>query len=261
MKSWFKYIFASLAFLNAGCSDIIEYSPYSASVSAEHINDNNIKCLSNSEDDTVSFIAISDSHGFYDDLKAAVDYINTRSEVDFVVMCGDITDSGLAKEFEWYRQIIMSLKVPIITLLGNHDYNSNGATIYKKMFGPSNFYFDYGKFRFIGFDDVVWENNNATPHFDWLRAVLENVKTEVRPAVLFAHIPSWNDQLTGAKSREMESIIQDSPVVLCMHGHHHNYEYREHDNIKYVVTGSVSNRELSLVQMHDDTLVLKRLSF
>jgi Icc-related predicted phosphoesterase len=52
-----------------------------------------------------------------------------RLEADILVLCGDLTDYGLAEEAtELARELVGGVKIPIVGVLGNHDYHSDAAT-------------------------------------------------------------------------------------------------------------------------------------
>src|SRR6476661_4552776 len=45
---------------------------------------------------------------------------------DVLVLCGDLTDYGLAEEAKALaRELTPSIKIPIVSVLGNHDFESN----------------------------------------------------------------------------------------------------------------------------------------
>jgi Icc-related predicted phosphoesterase len=49
----------------------------------------------------------------------------TRAEADMLLLLGDLTDYGLAEEaVELARELTTGIKIPIIGVLGNHDYES-----------------------------------------------------------------------------------------------------------------------------------------
>jgi Icc-related predicted phosphoesterase len=57
-----------------------------------------------------------------------------RLEADMLILCGDLTDYGLAEEAaELAREVVGGTKVPIIGVLGNHDYESGAATDVKRI--------------------------------------------------------------------------------------------------------------------------------
>lgn len=66
-----------------------------------------------------------ESRGTLQPLMAAV----TRLEADVLLLCGDLTDYGLPEEAaELARELVSGVKIPIIGVLGNHDYESGAAT-------------------------------------------------------------------------------------------------------------------------------------
>lgn len=57
-------------------------------------------------------------------LRKAVNWINAHADslkIKFVIVTGDITDSGERSEFLKFKEIISTLKIPYIPLIGNHD--------------------------------------------------------------------------------------------------------------------------------------------
>jgi Icc-related predicted phosphoesterase len=77
--------------------------------------------------DRVRVAAIADLHftrtnqGAYQPLFARV-----TEEADILLLCGDLTDYGLADEARLLaKEITGSLKIPAIGVLGNHDYESD----------------------------------------------------------------------------------------------------------------------------------------
>ena len=65
------------------------------------------------------------SRGMLQPLFAAL----TKLEADVLVLCGDLTDYGLPEEAaELARELVSGIKIPIVGVLGNHDYES-GASV------------------------------------------------------------------------------------------------------------------------------------
>jgi Icc-related predicted phosphoesterase len=57
-----------------------------------------------------------------------------RLEADMLILCGDLTDYGHAEEAaELARELVGGIKIPIIGVLGNHDYESGAATDVKRI--------------------------------------------------------------------------------------------------------------------------------
>jgi Icc-related predicted phosphoesterase len=80
--------------------------------------------------DSVRLAAVGDLHygkgsrGSLQPLFAAIG----RQGVDILVLCGDLTDYGLPEEAaELARELTSGVTVPIVGVLGNHDYHSGAA--------------------------------------------------------------------------------------------------------------------------------------
>ena len=78
--------------------------------------------------DTVRIAAIGDLHfgratppGSLQPLFAQI-----SQEADILLLCGDLTDYGLAEEARAFvKELTPTLKLPVVAVLGNHDFESN----------------------------------------------------------------------------------------------------------------------------------------
>src|SRR5919106_2358456 len=51
-----------------------------------------------------------------------------NESADILVMCGDLTDYGLPEEAQVLaKELTSSLKIPVVAVLGNHDFESGQA--------------------------------------------------------------------------------------------------------------------------------------
>ncbi len=243
------------------CSDQVSYSPYDSDVDRDHLNMNEVKMISNMalpESDTFRFALLSDIHDNYDDLSDAIKRLNKHTDLNFIACCGDITNSGLVQQFEWYVDIINKSKYPIISVIGNHDYRSNGCRVYKKTFGPSDFSFEAGNYKFVIFDNVVWENDNRSPKFDWLTDQLSNSEL---PHVILTHIPVWDNQMTGINSLVFRNIVNADNTILCCHGHTHEYADTCYNGIHTIVSEAINDREYYVISLVGNQSFFKRIRY
>jgi Icc-related predicted phosphoesterase len=81
--------------------------------------------------DFVRLAAVGDLHygkgsrGHLQHLFTAV----TRAEADVLLLLGDLTDYGLAEEAaELARELTAGIKIPIVGVLGNHDFEGGVVT-------------------------------------------------------------------------------------------------------------------------------------
>jgi Icc-related predicted phosphoesterase len=77
------------------------------------------------KEDAVRVAAVGDFHaretsgGAYRDLLAQI-----CAEADVLALCGDLTEHGLPREAEVLAEDLLTCKMPIVAVLGNHDYES-----------------------------------------------------------------------------------------------------------------------------------------
>lgn len=130
-----------MTMLTNGC-DMIEYHPYDLNIKGDtDINERNIQSIEASLNgkEEVSFILISDTQRWYDETEDAVNAINERNDVDFVIHCGDLSDFGMKMEFEKQRDILNRLNVPYVCLLGNHDCLATGKEVFNTILAMRTF--------------------------------------------------------------------------------------------------------------------------
>lgn len=74
----------------------------------------------------IRIAAIGDTHvkehfrDFYRDLFSEI-----SEKADVLVLCGDLTDLGLASEAQLLAEDLKSCRIPVVGVLGNHDYQSD----------------------------------------------------------------------------------------------------------------------------------------
>jgi len=260
MKTFWYVLVGIILCTTCSCKKLTHYSPYDANTVHSDLNALNIaKIQLQQPTDSVVFIAISDTHTQYSDLRAAVTTINEMEGISFVVVCGDITDWGLFNEFDDYYHLSSRLNVPYVTLIGNHDYLSNGKLIYTKMFGPTNFHFDIGDFRFVVFDNVVWENGNREPDFNWFQETL--AAPEGMTSIALYHIHPWDPQLENGYTEKMQAAIGNNPVALSIFGHGHSYKTEVLINRNYLMLPAISKRSMARITLTGQSAVVKMINF
>src|SRR5947207_4584118 len=75
--------------------------------------------------DVVRLAALSDLHYSKSSQGSAQSlFAQIADSADVLLLCGDLTDYGLAEEARILAKDIASLKIPIVSVLGNHDFES-----------------------------------------------------------------------------------------------------------------------------------------
>ena len=96
-----KCLFIGITILLSSCSDLFDTHPYDVNVKGETgINAKQIAIIEQqfADKDTLRVAFISDSHYWLTDLCDEVADLNSRTDIDFVVHCGDLTQTGMTKD-------------------------------------------------------------------------------------------------------------------------------------------------------------------
>lgn len=247
-----------------GCDDLIEYSPYQAGVKmpAKGINIEAVDSIqTSSKEEFVPFSMglISDSHTWYDQFERQIGYLNQQDSLVFSAHLGDLSLSGIYREFIWFYDVSSKLRHPLITVIGNHDYLSNGESMYEEMFGPFNFTMVYNNCLFVFMDDVIWEKNVQDPDFEWLESVLKNSE-EYKYKFVLSHIPPWSEDFSIGNQYYFEMLLNKYKVDLSIHGHNHGYEYRDKGEGKtnHLIVPSSKTEEVLVLHINEDDYTIQR---
>lgn len=236
--------------LLSGC-ELIDYHPYDARISgARDINARNVARIeaATAGRSDVCFVVISDTQRWYDETAAAVKSINARTNVDFVIHCGDLTDFGATNEFEWMRDELERLDVPYVCLIGNHDWLGNGGEVFHAMFGSPNFSFNAGDTHFICLDTNALEHDysDPIPDFAFIRADREGLPAEVRRTVLAVHAEPTSDQFNNNVAELFHHEMRAFPGLqfgVCGHLHSTTVTEPLADGVTYYRCGAAKKRQ------------------
>jgi predicted MPP superfamily phosphohydrolase len=178
---------------------------------------------------------LSDLHigapGAEADLQAAVNDINNRSEIKFVIITGNITERGYSSEFDKAKEILDQLTPPYYVIPGSHDtkWSDNGGTKFKELWKNDNFVFDFNQVRHIGISSAELRQGSGhiSPEtIDWLKSVLDT--TENSQAVyLYVHHPmdstvdNWFSVINMLKDKNLRAILtgyKEKNIVSAING-------------------------------------------
>jgi 3',5'-cyclic-AMP phosphodiesterase len=245
------------AVMGVGC-DNFEYNPYQTIV-----NDNDVRVTTAHNiqllealphKDTLRIVFFGDTQRLYDDVSDLVKSVNQLPEVDAVFITGDISDFGLVREYEIMNRQLKKLKVPFLTVIGNHDCLGNAKELYKKIYGPLDYSFTWNDIRFVmvNTNSREFSFNGQVPDLAWMRDQIKD--TALFEATIFvAHIPPYDNDFDPDLEAEYSSIVRDSKNPIAnVNGHRHSFSLTQpySDGIWYLNTSSPVNRIYSLVTVY-----------
>lgn len=249
-----------LHLLFQSCSDIFEYSPFDANVKSEGLNNINIGEILNGEydSDTLIFAVFSDTHENYDLMAKALSKIATMPEIKFIICNGDVTNKGLAQEYLWYIDVMKKSPVPLVTVIGNHDCLANGPLIYDRLFGPANTSFTVRGYKFIMFNNVIWENHNNSPAYLWLKEELSDTTLH---NLVISHVPPMVRDIGDLHRIIYDQIVDSTNTIYAIHSSaHHFFEYYS-NGIPHFISASIDKREFYVISLAGGNARLRRVNF
>lgn len=210
---------------------------------------------------TFSFVQISDSHiGFKaaanDDvlgtLKQAIDGINALEvQPAFVMHTGDVSHLAKAAQFDDAKQLLSTLRVPLIVVPGEHDVIGDNGKGFLAAFGRADakdgwFSFDQGGTHFIALVNVFnFETMGllGQAQLDWLQKDLAAQKSDT-PVVVFGHVPlyalypqwGWTTE-DGGKALAM---LRRFSRVTVLNGHIHQVIEHTDGHIRFATAAATA---------------------
>ena len=199
-----------------------------------------------SADGGFRYVVMGDSRSQWEMWSNIVKHIDIlEPKPDFVINSGDIVPTGYAREYhEYYIPALLQTNIPYFVAIGNHDDSSDSmAREYLYLFGKNalNYYFDYGKARYIFIDNVT----KVQPYEETLRRLdktLADTPKGYRKYVA-AHKPpstiekwayhAWDD----SDSLAFTDLMTKHKVDEVYLGHIHAYSTANYGGVSYTLSG------------------------
>ena len=188
-------------------------------------------------------------------LDDAIAQINEKSDVDFVMITGDLIDKSFEKELRAVIPHLKNLSTPWYFAFGNHDRCVGGyltTQVYMDMLKNANPDYNFKKayysfepkkhYKVIVLDDIITDEITSNGFIDeeqmkWLQKELDNSKNDT--VLIYMHVPilepfaSPNHRLRNAAA--VKALIEKykNPIAVFQ-GHYHAAKITQHDNVLYV---------------------------
>jgi predicted phosphodiesterase len=204
-------------------------------------------------------------HAFADQMAAL-----QAASPEFVLQLGDFVSEGTADNYRAHvAWMDASSRIPLLRCIGNHDRSRpNGGAdknLYDAVFGPRDYFFDRGGWRFIALDS---SDRKVTPaQLAWLKSALaaparKVIFTHVPPAYLkplkpLAEVGELETETSAIRpaeaegggihdfftnyfdegSSEFEALVSSADVAAVYMGHIHAFWAADHRGVRYVISG------------------------
>jgi 3',5'-cyclic AMP phosphodiesterase CpdA len=249
----------------AGC---LEYSPHAVDLDGSE-RDLHSKALARlaaaPAPAVVRFAVVGDTQLAFDEAEEAVDHLNGRADLAFVVQAGDFTNFGLLPEYRLMNHIFERLRVPYFVVIGIHEYLGNGEDIYDRMFGPTDFSFTFAGTRFVLFDSNSREFafDGSVPDLGWLAAQLPpGGDGTYDRAVLFSHVAPGHGDFDPRLEEPYVALLRSQPSVISFHAHEHRFRFDDATGTPIYLADSVNHRSyLVATLLPDGAIGVERISF
>ena len=184
------------------------------------------------------------------------DAFRNDGDASFGVILGDCTDvrNNLpnylrALEFDSQRH---TYDHRIFHLLGNHDVYFNGWVDFKRLIGPSVYWFEVafpgGKDLFISLDTATGTLGRGQT--EWFRSFLASNRSNYRHCFILTHMNLFytdgSQRTSGNMPIEETFALVDflgrQRVTLVLQGHDHHREELSYGGVEYRVLGAIADK-------------------
>ncbi|KYC45327.1 MAG: cyclic 3',5'-adenosine monophosphate phosphodiesterase [Candidatus Methanofastidiosum methylothiophilum] len=200
----------------------------------------NIYFIKSSKTDNLRFAIVGDSRqdSFEDDypkvFRNIMENIDSK-DLSFVIHLGDFVIHEENKYFDEFEEIIRKYDTPVYTVIGNHDGDVMGGSLYERYYGDRFYSFAYMGTKFIILDNSIGLLNQENLSF------LENELKFDGKKLVFLHMPAFDPRPSGIHSmlggKEFMQIAEDNNVDIVFSGHVHIYHQVTQKSTKYIITG------------------------
>lgn len=196
------------------------------------------------------------------DLRRTIRDLNKMTDVDFVVITGDITELGTDQELTLAHQLLDSLNKPYYILPGNHDtgWSESGGLSFSRIFGMDKFVFDHNGIRFFGCASGPYvrmsDGHIPRSHVMWMDSLLKATPQDM-PLVFLNHYPIDN----GLDNwYEVTERLRGHTVLAVLCGHIHRNKAMDFEGIPATVgrsnlTAKEKINGYNLVDVRADSIV------
>jgi len=184
------------------------------------------------------FIVLTDTH--IEDGKTfgleGLGSVIISENIDFVVIAGDITQTGSLQEIQKFIEVADDFDVPVYPVVGNHDFYFDNWPVWKDYIGSTRHRIDFDETSLFILDSA--NSFFGKEQLDWLENEINSITNADQRVFVFTHsplfIPFKMQQIIDTKERaRITSILRNRCDIMFM-GHSHVRVENTIGNVRYV---------------------------
>ena len=183
-------------------------------------------------DPQVSFIDVSDFEGVI--MPQLKEFASTLTGDVYGIALGDLV-WNTPELFEYYRDSIATIGVPVFKVIGNHDHNENikndddSDREFRDAMGPTYYSVNIGDCHLVALDDILYRGVKSRNDYsdeitaeqlEWLKADLSHVDRD-KMIIIGLHAPTKrrNTKAQVRNNQALYDIVKDFKEVQILSGH------------------------------------------
>ena len=176
-----------------------------------------------------------------EDLQMAVEDVNRQEHIAFVLVSGDIAETGDYASLVVAKRELDKLNCPYYIVPGNHDtkWSESGATDFKRIFGDNRFRLQFNGFLFLGINTgpiIKMGDGHVSPQdVIWVERQLKNVGKRM-PVFIVTHYPLQAGDVDNWWM--LTDVVRKYNTQAFLGGHYHTNKVLSYDGITGVLTRS-----------------------
>lgn len=179
-----------------------------------------------------SFFVVSDMHYYNKNPKFGekLDKLRQEYNAEFLIINGDISQSGLEKQFNLFLDDMKNYDGNIYPVLGNHDTYHNGSKIFGKLLGKFIYSFEIGNTKLIFLDTST--GTFGKKQKEWY----ENELSHDKLCIIFTHY------------NFVTATVQEFTSVTNPEDEYYFFDINNKYNVKYVVSGHLHKNNEKIIR-------------
>jgi len=171
-------------------------------------------------------------------------YQASMAKADFVVLSGDIVETGYRESFEKVVGFLKQSRVPVFVGPGNHDIDSDGTgfNTYLSIFGPDYYAANIGPDILLVMGNSHLGELNAT-QIQWIERDLSQSEAKTKILCihhsLYDHNEPPNYYLEEDEASALIDICEENDVDMVLSGHLHNDRVDRVNGTLWVLTTAI----------------------